>query len=223
MLSHEFGHLIWGQTFELADGACDPSAAETNAADPRFAGRLSTEAAVRGFNEGIADLTAFAMVGATDILGPAFDGDAWVGDRALLPTVPSYQRFRYDDLGACDHSFYCLGTLLARALVDSYVAVGGDLDDRDARLAFARDVWTAVARVPDGIHALGPDALPAPTAAQARCEADSELVLDQVVVAYLRALVGELRPLRRTPLCVALTTHFGSAVRQAIATSCEAT
>jgi hypothetical protein len=222
VLSHEFGHLIWGQTFEQGDGACDPDEAAANQADPLFPGRLATEAAVRGFNEGIADLTAFAMVGATDILGQAFDGDTWVGDRALVPSVPAYQAFTFDDREACDHSFYCIGTLLARALVQAFVDGGGDLGDRAARLAFARDVWAAVARVPAGIAALGPDALPPPTAAQARCESDGDAIDDDVVVAYLRALVAGLPPGRRARACAALPLHFGATIGLALVSACEA-
>lgn len=210
VLAHEFGHLLFARTFELADGRCE--ADRGDAGDPGFPGRLQTETAIRGLNEGFADFMAFSMLGSTSILADSFGTSEFTGERAIAPSAPEYDAFTYADVentlegSTCRHGFYCIGTLFARSLVEAYVAGGGEVDDADARRAIGREVFEAMPAVPGRMRELG---LPDASADEIVCRVEDDGPTREVVPLFLAAFVGAMPEARRPALCDAFAHHFG--------------
>lgn len=146
VLSHEFGHHVFQITFGDADGTCHPN--QDPEPGPTPPGRFMGTFTVSGFNEGFADFTAFALQGETRVLSdsiPALDK----GERTIDKRAPGYLDFTWGSrTSLCGDSFYCIGTLWARAVFEMYLATGARVDDVAARGAFARTIAAAVAGIP---------------------------------------------------------------------------
>jgi hypothetical protein len=210
VLSHEFGHHLFFESFGKADGTCDEGQAVQNASDPKFPGRLGLSVATAGLNEGYADFVAFAALGVTNVLYDSLPDFA--ADRALDPGRVPWVDFEYTDLFTeagkekCGN-FYCIGTLFARSLLAAFRADGGVDGDAAARAAFATEVFAAWSMAPiiaraDGLPVVGGD--------EAACTYDSELVSPPLLLPHLLGgFVKGLAVTRRPSVCRELFARFG--------------
>ncbi len=209
VLAHEFGHALFEIAFfgNLAED-CDENAQNS---DPLFTGRLSTEYAMRGMNEGFADIISFANTGGIDVLsGTGFSSD----DRALIGTV-----FNFPDRSNCDGEFYCIGTLFARSLFEAFVADGNDQTSEEARGLLGQDVFEALSNARAMMIARAD--LPSPSSAIRACESESNDGYDaEVVSSFLGAFVESLAPARRASVCARFTENFESAFSEAAKSGC---
>lgn len=197
VLSHEFGHHLFERSFQAADGVCQPGVLEPNA--PGIFGALP---AIRGFNEGFADLVAYAVTGVANPIADAFPLDT-AGYRNVDTRLASALPFAYATReDTCGDSYYCVGTLFARALVEAAVMRGVDLDDRAARLALVRDAFVALGQVPALLRRRewGAGLLP--------CD-PPDRISDDVVSAFAGAFVDASPAEARASMCARFDASFG--------------
>ena len=199
VLAHEFGHHVFYVTYSTADGVCDP---DDNPAGPVPPGRFSSAEAISGFNEGFADITAFVLQQETRVLAdsiPALDG----GERAIDMREPGYLAFTWSTRDRCGDSFYCIGTLWARAVFEVYLASGARADDLAARSTYARTIATAVAGVPGRLRQRS--GWPTPSKRCDFAKLDDELTL---VRAYVEAFIAGLPVSLQASACTELASRF---------------
>lgn len=199
VLAHEFGHHLFHITYSVADGLCDP---DDNPPGPVPPGRFSSATAISGFNEGFADITAFALQEETRVLSdsiPALDG----GERTLDMREPGYLAFTWSTRDRCGDAFYCIGTLWARAVFEVYLATGARPDDLAARSAYARTIAAAVAGIPGRLRQR--TSWPAPSEPCHFDDLDDELTL---VVAYVEAFIAGLPASLQASACTELAQRF---------------
>lgn len=190
VLAHEFGHHVFHIAFNVGDGACMARSPQSGPTPP---GRFSGTATVRGFNEGFADFTAFALQQETSVLAdsvPALDS----GDGAIDKRTPGYLDFTWATRDRCGGSFYCIGTLWARAMFETYLATGARTDDVAARSAFARTIVEAITGIPTRLRQRG--GWVPPTYACDFTNIDDETVLARAYVeSFIAGLPTSLQPL----------------------------
>jgi hypothetical protein len=199
VLAHEFGHHVFHITYEKADGTCRVG---DNASGPVPPGRFSAADAIRGFNEGFADITAFALQQETRVLSdsiPELDN----GERTLDMREPGFLAFTWSTRDRCGDSFYCIGTLWARAVFEMYLATGGRPDDVAARSAFARTIATAVAGIPGRLRQR--TGWTVPTKACEFADLDEEVTL---VRAYVEDFIAGLPASLQPSACRELASRF---------------
>ncbi|WP_148697723.1 hypothetical protein [Silvanigrella aquatica] len=143
VVAHEFGHSIWELAFDGGQAPdCD---------------RLNLEYAIRGLNEGFADMHSYTLTGSTNVLQNSIN----------IENIPSQRNFsaitfKYDDISGgkadadsnsgnpCTQSFYCIGTLFANALFNaqanntSPTYVQNSLTGTTGRGAFMTMITTAL-------------------------------------------------------------------------------
>lgn len=199
VLAHEFGHHVFQITFGVADGTCHVGSPEPGSTPP---GRFAGTETIAGFNEGFADFTAFALQGETHVLAdsiPALDK----GERTIDSRAPGYLPFTWNTRDACGDSFYCIGTLWARAVFEMYLATGAGKDDLAARSAYARIIAASVAGIPARLRQRGGWA-----ASSEACdffEIDDETILAR---AYVDAFISGLPLTLQPSACTQLAKSF---------------
>lgn len=199
VLSHEFGHHVFQITFGVADGTCHPKSPEPGPTPP---GRFAGTETIAGFNEGFADFTAFALQAETHVLAdsiPALD----TGERTIDRRVPGYLDFTWTTRDRCEGSFYCIGTLWARAVFEMYLATGARIDDLAARGAFARTIAASVAGIPARLRQRS--GWPGPSEACDFTEIDDETTLAH---AYVEAFIAGLPATLQPSACTELRARF---------------
>lgn len=217
VIAHEFGHHVFYSTFGMADGLCDPHAPNN---EEDFAGRLGIRLDIAGFNEGFADVFSYLMTQVTNPLADAFaninlavTGDRNpLGERALVPEAVRYQEFKIEgSLYECK-THYCIGTLWARAMMQSLRRL--NMDTVSGRGEFARALVTVLPRLPAAIKTLikgqGLGDL------EQRCEtfdssaAGLKVMASATTRAYLTAFVQEAPLPWRAELCRSFRDFFGA-------------
>ena len=199
VLAHELGHHVFHITYHLADGICRP---EDNTPGPVPPGRFSFIEAIGGFNEGFADFTAFALQQETSIQAdslPLVDGD----DRTIDRRDPFFRSFTWNTRELCHGGGYCIGTLWARAMFETYLATGAVPSDPVARSTFAQTVTASIAGIPGRLRQRSD--WPAPPKPCEFGDLDDEVTL---VHAYLEAFIAGLPMALQPSACTQLAYHF---------------
>lgn len=203
VIAHEAGHALFEQYF-LSDQfeLCE----EDRDYEPYSIPRLSLEWALSGFNEGFGDWTSFVVTGSASPL-QELDLGSHAEQRSLL-----LENFDYGDLysgnrEACSGQFYCIGTLWARSLFATFLALAGDPTDPEERGSFSQQVVAALRETRAAMVAQG--LLPPPPASLNAC--NSFRVPDhdaKVAAAFLAAFVSEMPEETRPVLCAELAARF---------------
>jgi hypothetical protein len=142
VLAHEFGHALFKTSFyNRKNDKCvrlDDEKTAERAKNKFFAGRLETEYAISGFNEGYSDFNSYIMTGDTNPL----EGSLSVGNinSRALNGKPFYF-YQLSSEALCDGRFYCIGTLFARAL---YKVASKFQTQSDEQFAFSRRIFSAL-------------------------------------------------------------------------------
>ncbi len=200
VLAHEFGHHVFQITFGVADGTCHPGSPEPGPTPP---GRFAATFAISGFNEGFADFTAFALQEDTHVLADSLPG-LDNGERTIDKRQPGYLDFTYGTIDRCGDSFYCIGTLWARAVYETYLSTGASASDLAARSAYARTIATAVAGIPARLRQRS--GWPTPTEACDVTDLDDDT---RVIQAYLEDFLAGLPVTLQPRMCAELEDRFG--------------
>lgn len=209
ILSHEFGHAIFefflfGNKFEKCDAASEN--------DGRlFKGRLELEYALRGLNEGFSDFFSFVWTGSSNVLEASVGAVQESSERNFSLVDFSYESLVAQQLG-CSGGYYCIGSLWAKALLETYRNESRDPSDSAQRWDFFKELVGAMKRVGERLRAEGGSALPEPDAATRACEARDDAfssVDDELLGAFFQAHIEEMSPFRRKIYCEKLDTTFG--------------
>ena len=126
VIAHEFGHAIWEMAFEGGDSQdCD---------------RLKQEYVIRGLNEGFADMHSYTLTGSTNILENSINFGNGAKQRNFSATTFTYDQItngvadsKSSDI--CSQSFYCIGTLFAKALFNAQKNLSYDQNSLTGSLA----------------------------------------------------------------------------------------
>lgn len=176
---------------EAATGSC--TAGDDRNSDAFFPGRWNYEPAIRGMNEGFADLLAFSMTGTVNLFRSS---DSHRQTRSLVSEE------------TCAGSFYCIGTRFARAAYDAYRAEGFEVGDEPERHPLLRDYVEALRGTQARMRERGLTIAPSGTARE--CTIWEGARYDgQVLGAALDAFLAGLPDHRREALCPTLVEHLG--------------
>ena len=141
VLAHELGHGLFKKAFFLDNYTlCSKPTAEEEQErkkDKFFPGRFESEFVISGINEGYSDFFSY-MVTSAELTSDDFGGV--VGNSRSLTGQP----FTFADLindKVCSNSFYCIGTLFARALYKTSELYH---NTPDLKMEFSRRVFDAL-------------------------------------------------------------------------------
>lgn len=214
VIAHEFGHALFKNSFfRQKNESCtkaDAAQAENRKNDKFFEGRMGLEFAMSGFNEGYSDFVSYIMTGDVNALEGGVTADE-IAARSLEGKPFFFYQLAGDT--ACSGTFYCVGTLFARAL---YKAASVHPRQSAGQLAFSRKVFNALGTAESFLRqepslSLWPDT----TAEMAQCERRNSFLLShdgKVSSAFLAAFVrGFPADADKTALCSALVELFGTA------------
>ena len=216
VIAHEFGHHVFYSTFGIADGLCDPNAANDGY---DFPGRLGLRGDVAGFNEGFADIYSYLVTQVTNPLADAFAnidiavaaGRNPLGERALVPEAVRYQEFTIEKSSYECKSHYCIGTLWARSMMQTLRAL--QMDTPTGRQAFAHDLVRMLPRLPARIKKLIEDedieGFEQGCKTSDFTSAGLQVLASSTTQAYLTAFVQEAPALWRPELCRSFKQFFG--------------
>lgn len=231
VIAHELGHAVFQLSFYHGEAAtCHEDEVSENARDTWFEGRLESELALGGLNEGFADWMSFAVTGGTDpieaIAVPRNDKlDQNVAERVLTEDTFRWSNILdKDDDEQSDRRCarkYCIGTLFARSLVATYLKAGHDADDEQARHDFSGEVVDALDGAQAAMKQIG---LPLPGDDVARCEEREDVSSSEdapVIGAFLQAFLQGLPSDTRSGLCSELVDRFESGFPVEFRKECE--
>lgn len=210
IIAHEFGHAIFEMTFYAGKyGFCSVEPA------PRgklFDGRLELEFIIRGINEGFADFVSFVVSGSANVLEASMGRSSLTQQRNF-----SELNYKYDDLVAgkntCTSNLYCLGSIWARTLIETYKGVGLDLKNLQSRQAFLRDVVSALRAAGEKMRANSGQVLPTPSSDLENCtlrEKRYGLLDDELLGIFLKSFIEASPADRKATLCAQTVEKFGS-------------
>lgn len=201
VLSHEFGHSLFDYAF--FDGVYS----ETN--------YLGDTYALHGMNEGWADFVSWMFTQSPDILRASIDIGEIADARHITKTTFTWDTFVSQSLGTasatgfakCADSFYCIGTLFARSLIQTKT----DLTDVSAK-DFAAGLVASLRSAQAEINAM--DSTIVPLAISIDSEDPETLTAwtrqGQFTSAFLRALVKNANSSWKSSLCTNFAANFGS-------------
>jgi hypothetical protein len=231
VIAHELGHAVFQLSFYRGEPAtCHEDEARENEQDPWFEGRLESELALGGLNEGFADWMSFAVTGGTDPIEAIAVPDNDKLDENVAERVLTRDTFRWsnildqDDDAQSDRRCagkYCIGTLFARSLVAAYLKAGHDADDERARHEFSGEVVEALEGAQAALRDIG---LPLPGDDVARCEVREEVSSSEdapLVGAFLQAFLTGLPSDTRKDLCGELVDRFEAGFPAEFRKECE--
>ena len=202
VLSHEFGHAIFDNAF--LDAVYD----EKN--------YLSETYALRGLNEGWADFISSLYTGCYDILRASINIDDIAKQRYITKTT-----FKWDDIvsqslntssgseyGKCSGSFYCIGTIFARSLVQSRIALTDSVDAK----TFAAGLVTSMRSAQAEIKAMPGTIVTVATSSDGD-DPDTQAKWTkqaQFTGAFIRAMIKNVPTAWQGPMCTKFIDNFGA-------------
>lgn len=216
VIAHEFGHLIFKKAFDSGRFAVCQGNEEQDVLnrkkDKNFTGRWSLEYSVSGINEGYADFVSYMFTRSVNPLADAFVGtfaNSQEEDRSLTGKAFTFDQLSNDSF--CSGSFYCIGTLFARALY----SISKDYEDNPEKMtSFSHRVYTSLGLVRERLtQAPYVDLLPLPSDAIAQCIRTPEINLSydgSVNSAFLAAFVSVFPDAEeKSKLCSSFEELFG--------------
>ena len=185
VLAHESGHMI----FQHVLGESGDKKTSGNS--------LLDHSVMRGLNEGFADFMSYTFTGSTDVLGTSLrDLPSAVKKRNF-----SRVSFDYASRAQCGESFYCWGTVFAKALYKAQLQARGSSHSRSDRAAFFRHFVEGLRGAKVMLDA-DPDV-------QRFKVSHTALSTEQVFGVFFRALVVNLDPSVRALVRNELMDQFG--------------
>ncbi len=196
VMSHEFGHAVFDNA--VFDAVYD----EKN--------YLGDTYALRGLNEGWADFVSSLYTGCYDILRASIDISDIADQRHITKTS-----FKWDEvatgsgsgLSKCTGSFYCIGTLFARSLVQAQKAMPTVTSPELASglIASLRQVQTEIKAMPSTIVTTA-------TSGDSDEPTNNEMWIKQgqFTGAFIRALIKNSPTAWQTTMCTQFIENFGA-------------
>ncbi|MCX6126051.1 MAG: hypothetical protein NTV34_15065 [Proteobacteria bacterium] len=202
VISHEFGHSVFDYSF--FGGVFDPK------------NYLGDTYAIRGLNEGWADFVSWNFTGSNDILRSSITINDVADERFFSKTTfkwndivaQSLNKAVYDSAAAsskCLGSFYCIGTILARSLLEAK----SDLPAVDSK-TFANGLVVSLQSAQAEIKAMPVSIVPVATEKESSSPdtAADWTKQGQFTGAFLRAFIKNAPADIKTPLCTRISANF---------------
>lgn len=192
VLTHEFGHFIFDYSFYA--GKFDSKS------------RWNDEWALSGLNEGFADFISWTFTDTSDILSASIDIPSIADERNFAKTTFVFQDLASSDPEACKGDFYCVGSLFARSLYETYTAMKATVSKKDLALGTVNSIKKCQA----DMNAM-PETLLPPKADSNEMSRSEIFERDgKIIGAFLRAFVMNAPTAWNTDLCSSLKKNFGS-------------
>ena len=204
VLSHEFGHFIFDFTFFNSVYDKDNLYQEIYA--------------MRGLNEGFADFSSWLFTNCADVLRGSLDIPDYADERFFTKNTFTWDQVVQQDLGlvakpsshleTCTGSFYCIGTLLARSLYQSQVAMNATVSKKE----FAQDIVASMKKAQDAIKSMPASIVPAPLEHHKDDPTTTTTWEEQgqFTSAFIRALIQNMPTALQPTLCTKFSDNFGT-------------
>jgi len=192
VITHEFGHFIFDYSFYA--GKFDAK------------NRWNDEWAISGLNEGFADFISWTFTDVSDILRASIDISAFADERDFVKTTFVFGDLSAEDPAACKSDFYCVGSLFARSLYETYTALKSSLSKKDLALGTINSLKKCQA----AMDAMPETLLPAKADTSGLSRAAVFERDGKIAGAFLRAFVMNAPASWKTDLCSAFKKNFGT-------------
>lgn len=208
-IAHEFGHAMFELSFfQNSFESCDKKLIDN---EIRFPGRLELEYIIRGLNEGFADFVSFVLTGSTNLLESSFGKTIQSEERNF-----SNIKFKYDTLSesnaSCTGEIYCIGSVFARALLDTYIKLGLDVKNRNQREDFLKALFTVLKGTGSKLKSGNEYELPIADEKVASCQLRSSrngILDDELLGVFFKAFVSSVAVEQKQAYCASFAEHFG--------------
>ncbi len=192
VLTHEFGHFIFDYSF---------FASKYDAKN-----RWADEWTLKGFNEGFADFVSWTFTDSTDILRASINIKKIADERDFGKTTFTFEDLSGDDPTACGGQFYCVGSLFARSLVQTWTAMQSSVTKKEMAAA----VIDTLKLCQDDMTAMDVAILPIEKpATPVLTTAQSYERNGKIAGGFLRAFVLRAPTKLKGELCTAFKNNFG--------------
>ena len=191
VLTHEFGHFVFDYSFY--SGKFD-----TN-------NRWNDEWAISGLNEGFADFVSWSFTGNTDILRSSIDIESIANERDFARTTFTYGDLNSADPTACKGDFYCIGSLFARSLHQTWTALQATVTKKDMALG----VINSLKKSQDALNALDKTIMPEKAGSETLSFAEEYSRNGKITGGFIRVFVQNAPTAWKTQLCAAFKANFG--------------
>jgi hypothetical protein len=192
VLTHEFGHFVFDYSFF--------------AGNPKDDDRWSDEWALNGMNEGFSDFISWAFTNSTDILRSSIDIAEIADQRDFAKSSFTFENLNAEEPTACTGDFYCVGTLFARSLYQSWNQLKSTVSKKD----MAKGVIETLKKCKSVLDAMDTSIMPAQKDGVDLKYPQLYEYNGKVVGGFLRAFVNSAPAAWKTELCVAFKSNFGT-------------
>ncbi|NBO37582.1 hypothetical protein EBU99_03260 [bacterium] len=214
IISHEFGHAIFESAFFR--NKYERCQTDRENSGNIFNGRLESEFAIRGLNEGFSDFVSFVWTGSSHILQSSLGSTRATSERNFSKMSFDFSAYSesFDSVSTvCEGRFYCIGSLWAAALMDVFKARGLSAGNKEQRDLFLREIVKNLGSVSDTLRANEGLALPEPETNLRICnvrDVVSPLTDGDVLGAFFKAWIDSTAPSSRAEYCKAIKARFGT-------------
>jgi hypothetical protein len=192
VLTHEFGHFVFDYSFYA--GVSDSK------------NRWNDEWAMSGINEGFADFVSWSFTNSSDILRSSINIKKVADERDFAKTTFTFEDLSGLDPVACTGKFYCVGSLFARSLYQTFTAMQSTITKKDMALA----VIETLKSCQTAMTAMDVAIMPAEDKNADALEVDAAYTRNgKVAGGFLRAFVLAAPAKYKAELCTAFKNNFG--------------
>lgn len=192
VVTHEYGHFVFDYSFQGGKYNAD--------------NRWNDEWALNGINEGFADFISWIFTDSSDILRASIEIDSLADERDFVKTTFVFSDLAGADPAACKGDFYCVGSLFARSLYETYQALKSTTSKKDMALG----TINSLKKCQEAMNAMPESILP-PKADTISMTREEIFQRDgKITGAFLRAFVNNAPVAWKADLCTAFRKNFGT-------------
>lgn len=191
VLTHEFGHFVFDYSF--FGGKYDKD------------NRWSDEWIMSGVNEGFADFVSWSYTGSSDILRSSIDIASIADERDFLKTTFTFTDLNSAEPTSCKGDFYCVGSLFARSLQQTWSALQANVSKKD----MASGVVNTLKKCQDTMNAMDTSIMPVKADRDSMDFADTYVRDGKIAGGFIRAFVLNAPAAWKGELCNAFKNNFG--------------
>lgn len=192
VVTHEYGHFVFDYSFQ--GGKYDAE------------NRWNDEWALNGINEGFADFISWIFTDSSDILRASIEIDSLADERDFVKTTFVFSDLAGADPAACKGDFYCVGSLFARSLYETYQALKNTISKKD----MAVGTISSLKKCQEAMNSMPESILP-PKADTTSMTREQIFQRDgKITGAFLRAFVNNAPVAWKSDLCTAFKKNFST-------------
>jgi hypothetical protein len=192
VLTHEFGHFIFDYSFY---------ASKYDAKN-----RWADEWIMRGVNEGFADFISWIFTDSSDILRASINIKTIADERDFGKSTFTFENLAGEDPEACGGDFYCVGSLFARSLSQTWTALQSSVTKKE----MASAVIDTLKLCQEDMTAMDAAIMPVEKPATTVLTTDESYERNgKIAGGFLRAFVLRAPTKLKGELCTAFKNNFG--------------